>query len=375
MNQDQQSLDLHRQKRGKIRISPTVNITSKKNLSLIYSPGVATPAKKIAENKEEAHTYTSKTRNVAIVTDGSAVLGLGNVGPEASIPVMEGKAALFKELAGIDGYPIPLHVETAQETIQVVKAITPFYNGINLEDIKAPQCFHILEKLQELDIPVFHDDQHGTAIVILTALLNAMNLTKKQKDEKIVVNGAGAAGIATTQLLLKAGYTDILVLDSKGILTPTRTDQNKYKQRIAKKTNPDGKQGNLQDAIKDAGVFIGVSTGNILTEKDVKRMKQDPIIFALANPIPEIDPEIAQRAGAKIIATGRSDYPNQVNNALIFPGLFKGLIENGKKNVTNEDMVNIARSLSEIVTPTPTNILPDVFNKDVVPTIVEALKR
>ena len=373
MSVEEESLNLHREKRGKIRISPTVEISNKHDLAKIYSPGVAAPSQAIAKNKEAVYQYTSKQNNVAIVTDGTAVLGLGDVGPEASIPVMEGKAALFKYFADIDGYPVPLDTTNPDEIIAIVKAIAPYYNGINLEDIKAPECFTILEALQDLPIPVFHDDQYGTAIVILTGLINGMKLTNKSKEEKIVINGAGAAGIATAKLLLQAGYSNITVLDSKGILSPTRKDMNSYKLDVATQTNAEGITGSLSDAIKDASVFIGVSIGNILSEEHIQHMRNNPIIFALANPTPEIHPEKAKDAGAAIIATGRSDYPNQVNNALVFPGLFKGLIENERKNVSLQDMAEAAQALADLVHPSKNEILPDVFNEDVVPTLVKAL--
>lgn len=373
MTLNEESLNLHKQKRGKIRIQSTVPVKTKNDLSKIYSPGVAAPSKAIQHNPETVHTYTSKERNVAIVTDGTAVLGLGDIGPEASIPVMEGKAALLKRFADLDGYPLPLQTTSAEETTNIIKAITPYYNAINLEDIKAPQCFDILHALKDLPIPVFHDDQHGTAMVILTALINAYKITPHNKHSPIVINSAGAAGIATADLLHKAGHTNITVLDSKGVLTPTRTDLNKHKARIAKQTNPN--TTTLEEAIHGAATFIGVSVADILSQKHVEAMQSDPVIFALANPAPEINPHKAKQAGAKIIATGRSDYPNQVNNALIFPGLFKGLIENQRNNLELNDMIHVSQALADLIKPQPENILPDVFNPDVVPTITQALKR
>jgi malate dehydrogenase (oxaloacetate-decarboxylating) len=373
MNWDKRSDDLHRSNRGKIRINPIIPLDDKDNLSTAYTPGVASPTKHIARDEANADIYTSRKRNVAIATNGTAVLGLGNTGAAASIPVMEGKAALFKRLAGIDGYPLPVNETNPEAFTDTVERLTSYYNGINLEDIKAPECFTILHDLQErLDIPVFHDDQHGTAIVILAALINAATIRPVSHDDKIVITGAGAAGIATADLLSHAGHTDIVVTDSTGILHPSRDDMNEHKQRIARKTRPDN-PGGLDDAIEDATVFIGVSTGGILSHGHVKRMADDPITFALSNPTPEIEPETAEEAGASIIATGRSDHPNQVNNALVFPGLFNGLIEADKNNVTYDDMTRVAHAIANTVTPEADNILPSVFNDDVVPAVTRAL--
>jgi len=370
MSYNKESDKLHEQKRGKIRIKPTVNITSKRDLSNVYSPGVSSPSQHIAENPEDVYKYTSKKRNVAIVTDGTAVLGLGNIGSEASIPVMEGKAALFKQFANIDGYPLPVNTDSVEQFVTVAKAITPYFNGINLEDIRAPECFTILKELKDIDIPVFHDDQHGTAIIVLTGLLNALELTNRTKETNVVINGAGAAGIATAHILHEAGFTDITVLDSKGIVSTQREDMNKYKVEIAKKIQSH-KKGSLEDVLGNAAVFIGVSVGNILDKTHVKLMEDNPIIFALANPTPEIDPMVAEEAGASIIATGRSDYPNQINNAVVFPGLFNGLIEAGKKNVTYTDMIRVAEALRDIEEVTPQNIIPSILNEDVVPAVTK----
>lgn len=374
MNWDLQSDDLHRDNRGKIRVKPTIDIDEDSDLSTAYTPGVASPTRRIADDPSEAYTYTSKERNVAIVTNGTAVLGLGDVGATASIPVMEGKAAIFKRFADIDGYPMPVDDDSASGVIHVAKSIAPYYNGINLEDIKAPECFAVRDALKDdLDIPVFHDDQHGTAIVVLAALNNASQLRNVSHDDKIVISGAGAAGLATADLLLHAGYTNITVLDSKGILAPSRNDMNRYKERVADITNPDDHTGDLSMAIRDADVFIGVSIGGILTQAHVERMADNPVVFALANPDPEIDPEKARDAGAGIIATGRSDHPNQVNNALVFPGLFNGLIEADKNNVELDDMVRVAQAIADTVEPRQDKILPDVFNQDVVRSITESL--
>lgn len=374
VNWEQLSDELHRSKRGKIRITSAVSLESNDDLSTAYTPGVASPTKRIAEDEDKAFEYTSKERNVAIVTNGTAVLGLGDVGASASIPVMEGKAAILKRFADIDGYPVPVDDDTPSGVIHVAKSIAPYYNGVNLEDIKAPECFVVHDKLsEELDIPVFHDDQHGTAIVVLAALANAKALRPFDFDDKIVINGAGAAGLATADLLLHAGYTNITVLDSKGILAPSRRDMNEYKERLAERVNPEDNVGDLSHAVRDAAVFIGVSVGGIVTEDHVERMQDDPVVFALANPEPEIHPEKAQRAGASIIATGRSDYPNQVNNALVFPGLFNGLIRAGKRNVDLDDMVNVARGIAGTIEPETDRILPDVFNEDVVESVTNAL--
>lgn len=374
VNWEQRSDDLHEQKRGKIRIKPTIDIETSEDLSKAYTPGVASPTKRIAEDKEKAYTYTSKERNVAILTNGTAVLGLGDVGATASIPVMEGKAAIFKRFADIDAYPVPVDDDTASGVIHVAKSIAPYYNGINVEDIKAPECFVVHDKLSEaLDIPVFHDDQHGTAIVVLAALTNAMGLRSIDFEDKIVVNGAGAAGIATVNLLLHAGYKNIKVLDSKGILAPSRRDMNEYKERIAERVNSEDHTGDLSHAVRDATVFIGVSVGGVLTKEHVERMEDNPIVFALANPEPEIHPDKAKEAGVSIMATGRSDYPNQVNNALVFPGLFNGLIKAGKRDVELDDMVNVAHAIASTIEPEKDKILPDVFNEDVVKSVTDAL--
>lgn len=373
MNWNKKSVKLHKDNRGKIRITSKIKLKNTDDLSMAYSPGVAKPVELIIDNPKNAYIYTSKKRNVAIATNGTAVLGLGNTGALASIPVMEGKASIFKEFANIDGYPMPINEENPKKFINIITAISPYYNGINLEDIKAPDCFYILEQLQKkLDIPVFHDDQHGTAIVVLAALLNASKLAKLKKDTKIIISGAGSAGIAITNLLLEEGYTNITILDSKGIIHTKRTDINKYKKEAAKKTN--SKQaGTLKTALTNAKVFIGVSIGNILTKKMMKTMQDEPIIFALANPTPEINPQKAKEAGASIIATGRSDYPNQINNALVFPGLFKGLIEKERTKLTLKDMTKVAKAIANMVNPTKEKLLPNMFD-DVVDTVAKAIK-
>ncbi|MBO8127980.1 MAG: NAD-dependent malic enzyme [Peptococcaceae bacterium] len=324
-----EAIALHRKLKGKISISPKIPITTYEELSLAYTPGVAVPCQEIHHNKDLVYQYTAKQNLVAIVSNGTAVLGLGNIGPEAALPVMEGKSMLFKAFAGIDAIPLCIKATSVEEVVQFVTQIAPTFGGINLEDIAAPECFKIEQELKRrLDIPVFHDDQHGTAVVVVAGLLNAFKLTnRKPAAAKVVINGAGSAGIAIAHLLLKLGIKHIIVCDSKGILYPGRNfGTNPYKEEISRLTNPDRIQGGLADALVDADVFIGVSKADILTPDMIKKMQQNPIIFALANPDPEIHPQLALEAGAAVVATGRSDYPNQVNNVLAFPGIFKGAL-------------------------------------------------
>ena len=368
-------LDLH--KKGKIEITSKVKINNKKDLSLAYTPGVAQISNLIAKDKNLAYRYTSKQNLIAIVTDGSAVLGLGNIGPEAALPVMEGKSILFKKFANVDAFPICLNTQDQDKIVEIIKSISPVFAAINLEDISSPRCFYIEKKLkQDLDIPVFHDDQHGTAIVVLAALFNALKVVKKKINEvKIIINGAGAAGIATTRLLLN--YTDnIIVCDRSGTIYKNRKENMDFaKEEISYLTNKNNIKGTLNDALKQADVFIGVSTGNILNENSIKLMNKDSIVFALANPIPEIMPDIAKKAGAKIIATGRSDFPNQVNNALAFPGVFRGLLDIRAKYIDDKMKKQAAIALSSIIKkPSPTNIIPSVFDKRIVPAISKAIK-
>lgn len=367
-------LKLH--KGGKIEVNPKTPANNKEELSLIYTPGVAIPCLKIHDNKELVYEYTSKGNSIAIVTDGSAVLGLGNIGPEAALPVMEGKAVIFKEFAGINAYPICLKTQDVEEIIKTVKYISPVFGGINLEDISAPRCFEIEKRLRrELDIPIFHDDQHGTAIAVLAALKNALKVVGKNiSDTYAVVSGAGAAGIAISRILVYSGVKDVLVTDTKGIIYEGRQENmNKVKERIAKTTNKNKIKGNLADAVKDRDVFIGVSGPGILSKEMVQTMKE-PIILALSNPNPEIPYHDALDAGAKVVATGRSDYPNQVNNALVFPGVFKALLEL-KTNITCKIEVAVAEAIAGLVeNPTKENIIPDIFNKNLVSKIVESVK-
>jgi len=375
-----EALELH--KKGKLEIKSKISLFSKKNLSLAYTPGVAEVSKLIHKNPKKVYEYTIKKNSVAVITDGSAVLGLGNIGPEAALPVMEGKAAIFKEFADIDAFPICLKTQNTEEIINIVKNISPVFGGINLEDISAPRCFEIEEKLQNIGIPVFHDDQHGTAIVILAGLINACKITKKKfEDLRVVISGAGAAGTAVSKLLACADHNNkickkvahITVFDSKGPIYKGRKNLDKHKKMLASITNQDKETGNLKTALRGADVFIGVSKGNILKGEMVKNMKK-PIIFAMSNPIPEIMPDKAKKAGASIIATGRSDFPNQVNNALVFPGIFRGALDSGAKKITEEMKLSAAYALSKIVkNPTANKILPEIFNKNIVKKIAKAI--
>ena len=370
------SLELHRKYRGKLLVLSKVPLDSKEDLSVFYTPGVAEPCLEIAKNPEAVYGYTIKGNAIAVVTDGSAVLGLGNIGPEAGMPVMEGKCGLFKRFAGIDAWPICLNVHSVEEIVATVKAISPGFGGINLEDIAAPQCFEIERRLQtELDLPVFHDDQHGTAIVVLAGLLNALKIVlKKLPDVRIVMSGAGAAGLAIADLLLFAGARDIVLCDRGGALSQSRVDLNSAKSVISERTNPRNFSGSLTDAMRGADVFIGVSSAGLVRPEMVAAMAPRAIVFALANPDPEIMPEDALVAGAYIAASGRSDLPNQLNNALIFPGIFRGALDHRVRKFTNEMFVNAARALAGLVgDPVPEKIIPDIFDERVVPTIAEQI--
>ena len=374
MDYKKESLKLHEKLKGKLVISSKIPIKTREDLSLLYTPGVAEVSRKIFENKNEIYKYTIKGNSVAVITDGSSVLGLGNIGPEAALPVMEGKAILFKEFANIDAFPICISEQNTKKTIETIKNIAPVFGGINLEDIKAPECFEIENALQELGIPVMHDDQHGTAVVVLAGLLNSLKLAnKKMEDVRIVINGAGAAGISITKLLIKYGFQDIILLDSKGIINKKRNDLNKYKEEIAGITNKENKEGNLINAIKNADIFIGVSKPNIL-KKEMIQLMNLPIIFALANPDPEILPDEAKKVGAFIIATGRSDFPNQVNNVLAFPGIFRGALDIKARKITDEMKIAAALALSKTITPSVNKILPNPLDKSVVQRIAEAVK-
>ncbi len=371
-----QSLKLHAEKHGKLETVTRVPVNTREDLSLAYSPGVAEPCRAIAADKKLADTLTLKGRTVAVISDGSAVLGLGNIGPEAGLPVMEGKCVLFKEFGGIDAFPLVLSTQDTEEIIAVVKAVAPTFGGINLEDISAPRCFEIEERLKaELDIPVMHDDQHGTAIVALAGLYNAMKVTGKDLSKiKVVVNGPGAAGNATIRLFRMAGVRHIIACDSKGVLWKGRTDLDSAKAKLLEITNPENVSGNLKDVLKGADVFVGLSQPNLLNRDDIATMAKDAIVFAMANPTPEIMPDEARAGGARIVATGRSDFPNQINNVLAFPGIFKGVLKYGKKRITDEMKLKAARTLANYVgTPTEDRIIPNPLDKKVADAVCEAM--
>lgn len=371
------ALEMHRENQGKLEITPNVKVTNKQQLSLAYSPGVAEPCKEIHEDTRKVYEYTIKGNTVAVVTDGTAVLGLGNIGAEASIPVMEGKAALFKSFAGINGVPIALDTTDTQEIIKTVKLIQPNYGGINLEDISAPRCFEIEETLKkETNIPIFHDDQHGTAIVTMAGLINALKIVNKElTDIKVVLNGAGAAGIAIVKLLHAYGVNNMIMCDSKGAIYSGRNlGMNDTKTYVAKWTNKDKVEGSLEEVIKDADVFIGVSVADILTQNMVKTMADDPIIFAMANPNPEINPNEAKQAGAKVVGTGRSDFPNQINNVLAFPGIFRGALDVEATHI-NEHMKKAAvEAIVHLIDENelhPDYCIPGPFDKRVAPSVAK----
>jgi len=383
MNLKEEALKLHKEKKGMLGIKLKVDVKTKEDLSLVYTPGVADVCKEIVANKDSVYDYTMKANSVAVVTDGSAVLGLGNIGAEASIPVMEGKSLLFKQLAGIDAFPICIKTQNDKEIINIVKNIAPVFGGINLEDIAAPRCFGIEDALLDLGIPVMHDDQHGSAIIILAALMNAAKVVnKKLEDLKIVINGVGAAGIATTKLLLCVGVDkkictsvkQIILVDSKGIIYDGRDNLGEFKSQMAKITNGSKRKGTLRDALEGADVFIGVSVGNLLTADDLKKMNKDAIIIAMANPIPEIMPDEAKKV-ATVVGTGRSDFPNQINNSLAFPGVFKGAFEAKAITINNEMKIAAAHAIASCVKPTADNILPYTLDKQVVPKVAKAVKK
>ena len=370
---------LHKEWGGKISTAPKCHVNSREDLAVAYTPGVAEPCKIIAKDKDEAYNYTIKSNTVAVVSDGSAVLGLGNIGPLAAMPVMEGKAVLFKEFGGINAFPICLDTQDTEEIIKTVINIAPAFGGINLEDISAPRCFEIEERLKKaLDIPVFHDDQHGTAIVVLAGIINAMKVTGRTKENcYIVVNGAGSAGIAITKLLLRYGFKDIVMCDKSGIISSSTPGLNWMQEEMAKVTNLSGKTGNLADALKGADIFVGVSAPGIVSEEMAASMAKDAIIFAMANPVPEIMPDIAKKAGVRIIGTGRSDFPNQVNNVVAFPGIFKGALEGRASQITEEMKLAAALAIAGLVDDkdlNEDNIMPEAFDPRVADVVSNAVK-
>jgi len=386
-NYFEESLALHEKLKGKIAIDLKMEVNTREDLSLAYSPGVAAPCLAIADDESAVYKYTIKGNTVAIVSDGSAVLGLGNIGPSAAIPVMEGKAMLFKKFAGIDGFPICLDTQDPDEIIRTVKAIAPVFGGINLEDIAAPKCFYIESALQDIGIPVFHDDQHGTAIVVLAGLINACKVTGRQlSDISVVINGAGAAGIAIARLLrcidsydsgqVCTPVKEVVICDTKGILHRERNDLNETKNIALQYSNPYNKKGTLKDALAGADVFIGVSAANILGIDDIRTMAPDPVIFALANPIPEIMPEEAKKGGAAIVGTGRSDLPNQVNNVLGFPGIFRGALDAHATKITPSMKIAAAYAIADyVVNPTADYIIPSTLDQAVATKVAEAVSK
>jgi malate dehydrogenase (oxaloacetate-decarboxylating) len=381
MSISEDSLKLHKEKKGKLEIISKIKLDTKENFSLAYTPGVAEPCKKILEDKENAYKYTIKSNTIAIISNGTAVLGLGNIGATASIPVMEGKAAIFKELAGINAFPICIDSQDTQKNIETIKLISPIFGGINLEDYKAPECFEIEQALQNLGIPVMHDDQHGTAIVVLAGLINSLKLANKPlTSSKIIIAGAGAAGIGITKLLLEYQIPpeNILLCDTKGIIYQNREDlqNNPSKLEISNLTNRNIIKGNLEQALENADVFIGVSKKDTLTPELIQIMNPKPIIFAMANPEPEIMPNEAKKAGAFIIATGRSDFPNQVNNALVFPGIFKGALEIRAKTLTTKMKISVAEAIAKYTKNLNSeNILPEITDKKLPEIVAEAIKK
>lgn len=373
----QKALALHKKLGGKIRIEPATKVKNRADLSLVYTPGVAAVSMHVAKNPKDARIYTMKGRTVAVISDGSAVLGLGNIGALGALPVMEGKCALFKTFAGVDAVPIVLDTQDPEEIIATVLRIAPAFGGINLEDIAAPKCFDIERRVSEkLDIPVMHDDQHGTAVVVLAGLLNALKVVKKKiASAKIVISGAGAAGTATAHLLRKAGARNVLLLDSKGVIGVHRNDLTRHKTELAGFTNPHDVQGNLQTALRSADVLIGVSGPGLATAADIKLMNKDAVVFALANPTPEIMPDEAKKGGAVVIATGRSDFPNQVNNSLAFPGIFRGALDNKVRHITEDMKLKAAQAIANLIKkPTAEKILPDMFDKRVAPAVARVIK-
>ncbi len=379
MTTNEKALLLHEKWNGKLETVSKTPVKSREDLALAYTPGVAEPCKVIAKDPEAAYTYTWKSNTVAVVSDGSAVLGLGNIGPYAAMPVMEGKAVLFKEFGGVNAVPICLDTQDTEEIIKAVTYLAPGFGGINLEDISAPRCFEIEERLKKLlPIPVFHDDQHGTAIVVLAGIINALKVVGKQKEDcKVVVNGAGSAGVAITKLLLTYGFPNVIMCDKVGIIGKETEGLNWMQQKMTEVTNPHQEKGTLADALKGADIFIGVSAPNIVTPDMVSSMQKDSILFAMANPVPEIMPDAAKAAGARVVGTGRSDFPNQVNNVIAFPGIFKGALEGRAVQITEEMKLAAARALADLVPEAELqedNILPEAFDPKVAEAVAEAVK-
>lgn len=379
MTLNEQALELHEKWQGKLETISKSPVKSRQDLSLAYTPGVAEPCKVIAKDKEAAYRYTMKSNTVAVISDGSAVLGLGNIGPYAAMPVMEGKAVLFKEFGNVNAIPICLDTQDTEELIKTITYLAPGFGGINLEDISAPRCFEIEERLKAtLDIPVFHDDQHGTAIVVLAGIINALKVVGKDKEScKVVVNGAGSAGIAITKLLLTYGFINVILCDKVGILSKTTEGLNWMQQKMTEVTNPNQECGSLADAMTGADIFIGVSAPGIVSKEMVASMNTDSILFAMANPVPEIMPDLAKEAGARIIGTGRSDFPNQVNNVVAFPGIFKGALEGRARQITEEMKLAAAHAIAGLVKEEnlcDDNILPEAFDPQVAHVVAEAVK-
>lgn len=379
MSNSEKALQMHEQWNGKLETTAKAHVNSREDLAIAYTPGVAEPCKVIAKDPEAAYKYTIKSNTVAVVSDGSAVLGLGNIGALAAMPVMEGKAVLFKEFGGVNAVPICLDTQDTEEIIRTVVNIAPAFGGINLEDISAPRCFEIETRLKELlDIPVFHDDQHGTAIVVLAGIINALKITKKEKETcRVVVNGAGSAGVAITKLLLNYGFKDITMCDINGIISKDSENLNWMQKEMAKVTNLKNASGTLADALKGADIFVGVSAPGIVTKDMVASMNKDAILFAMANPVPEIMPDLAKAAGAKVVGTGRSDFPNQVNNVVAFPGIFKGALEGRASQITEEMKLAAAKAIAGLVPDeelSEDNILPQAFDPCVAETVSRAIK-
>ena len=379
MTNSEKALQMHEQWNGKLETAAKAHVNSREDLAIAYTPGVAEPCKVIAKDPEAAYKYTIKSNTVAVVSDGSAVLGLGNIGALAAMPVMEGKAVLFKEFGGVNAVPVCLDTQDTEEIIKTVVNIAPAFGGINLEDISAPRCFEIEERLKELlDIPVFHDDQHGTAIVVLAGIINALKVTgKKKEDCRVVVNGAGSAGVAITKLLLTYGFEHITMCDINGIISSASPNLNWMQKKMTEVTNLNNETGSLADALKGADIFIGVSAPNIVTPKMVASMNRDSILFAMANPIPEIMPDVAKAAGARVVGTGRSDFPNQVNNVVAFPGIFKGALEGRATQITEEMKLAAAEAIAGLVPAdklSDDNIMPEAFDPQVAEVVANAVK-